>query len=90
MLILIWCCGLFYFLLLFWYWNVNILCVYCLDRGLFLKKMNDNLVIYGILFVLDYDIDNDILKKIFKGCYILFFFIELILLLMEKIVYIGR
>lgn len=52
--------------------------------------MNDNLVIYGILFVLDYDIDNDILKKIFKGCYILFFFIELILLLMEKIVYIGR
>lgn len=49
------------------------MCVYCLDRGLFLKKMNDNLVIYGILFVLDYDIDNDILKKIFKGCYILFF-----------------
>lgn len=28
--------------------------------------MNDNLVIYGILFVLDYDIDNDILKKYLK------------------------
>lgn len=51
--------------------------------------MNDNLVIYGILFVLDYDIDNDILKKYLKDV-IYCFFIELILLLMEKIVYIGR
>lgn len=48
-------------------------CVYRLDRGLLPKKMNDNLAIYGILFASDYDTDNDTLKKIFKGCYILFF-----------------
>lgn len=36
--------------------------------------MNDNLAIYGILFASDYDTDNDTLKKIFKGCYILVFF----------------
>lgn len=52
--------------------------------------MNDNLAIYGILFASDYDTDNDTLKKIFKGCCILVFFIEPILLLTEKIVYIGR
>lgn len=52
--------------------------------------MNDNLAIYGILFASDYDTDNDTLKKIFKGCYILFFFKEPILSLTEKIVYIGR
>lgn len=72
-LTLIWCCGLLYFSLLFRYWNANISCVYRLDRGLLPKKMNDNLAIYGILFASDYDTDNDTLKKIFKGCYILFF-----------------
>lgn len=36
--------------------------------------MNDNLVIYGILFVLDYDIDNDILKKYLKDVIYCFFY----------------
>lgn len=51
--------------------------------------MNDNLAIYGILFASDYDTDNDTLKKYLKDA-IYFFFIEPILPLTEKIVYIGR
>lgn len=53
--------------------------------------MNDNLAIYGILFASDYDTDNDTLKKnILRILYTGFFFIEPILSLTEKIVYIGR
>lgn len=53
--------------------------------------MNDNLAIYGILFASDYDTDNDTLKKKYlKDAVYWVFFIEPILLLTEKIVYIGR
>lgn len=51
--------------------------------------MNYNLAIYGILFASDYDTDNDTLKKYLKDA-IYCFFIEPILSLTEKIVYIGR
>lgn len=51
--------------------------------------MNDNLAIYGILFASDYDTDNDTLKNIERMLYT-GFFIEPILSLTEKIVYIGR